>query len=245
MYCTDTSQSDLLLAIVRRMKRMDPRLFSKFLLAFYVEIQLKIQYITVVGPPITYEVLLKWKVTNIVTLIIESPEMSHCNFQQISQELLDSLHFTIEACSACHSHSESGKIDFRENNSNNNNNKVFGFCSVVVVSYMTALSSFRSCSEPGLWYLEALICTLVNICHEIFSLMLVFWGCLFVLIFIAVVVTAVPLISDSDKEHIISYSHFPFYTPYLVIHTGPLLGFCFWAQEFICFMSQWNITMMV
>lgn len=54
MYCTNrTSQSDLLLAMGRRMKRMEPGLFSKSLLVFYVEMQLKIQYITVVGPPVT------------------------------------------------------------------------------------------------------------------------------------------------------------------------------------------------
>lgn len=35
----------------------------------------------------------------------------------------------------------------------------------------------------------------------------------------AVVVIAIPLISDSDKEHIVSYSCFPFYTPYLVLRT--------------------------
>lgn len=45
MYCTNrTSQSDLLLATGRRMKRMEPGLFSKSLLVFYVEMQLKIQY---------------------------------------------------------------------------------------------------------------------------------------------------------------------------------------------------------
>lgn len=46
--------------------------------------------------------------------MIESPEMSHCNFQQISQELQGSLHSTIMACSASHLPSEAGNIDFRK-----------------------------------------------------------------------------------------------------------------------------------
>lgn len=48
-----TSQSDLQFAMrKRRIKRMDPGLFSKSLLVFYVEIQLKFQYITIFGLPI-------------------------------------------------------------------------------------------------------------------------------------------------------------------------------------------------
>lgn len=96
---------------------------------------------------------------------------------------------------------------------------LFEFCSVVIVSYVTALSSFKSCSEPvdasGLWYLEALICTLVKSVMKYFHLFC--WWFFFVVA--AVVVIAIPLISDSDKEHIVSYSCFPFYTPYLVLRT--------------------------